>query len=258
MLDRKIKVSVVSYTNSLPFVYGLENYTGDKNFELEKDIPSLCANKLVNDKVDVGLVPVAVIPELKEHYIISDYCIGADGEVGSVLLLSDVPLNEIKMVLLDFHSRTSIQLVQVLSRSFWKISPIWKKTSENFISQISGTTVAVVIGDRTFALKGKYNYAYDLAEEWKKFTSLPFVFAAWVANKKLPESFLSSFSKAIQFGIENKQAVIHQLNQKQIEGFDAEVYLNQHIRFDLNEEKKQGLALFLNYLKEAENALTIE
>lgn len=258
MLDRKVKVSVVSYTNSLPFVYGLENYEGEKNFELEKDIPSLCANKLVNDKVDVGLVPVAVIPELKEHYIISDYCIGADGEVASVLLLSDVPLNEIKMVLLDFHSRTSIQLVQVLSRNYWKIAPIWKKTTENFISHISGTTAAVLIGDRTFALKGKYKYAYDLADEWKKFTGLPFVFAAWVANKKLPEVFLTSFSNAIHFGIANKEEVIRLLNQKQIEGFDAAHYLNQNISFELNSAKKKGMDLFLSYLKEAENSLPSE
>ena len=94
--DKKIKISVVNYTNSLPFVYGLENYKGVMNFELQKDIPSECARKLIDNEVDIGLIPVAVIPLLKEVHILTNYCIGAVGEVSSVLLLSEVPLEKIE------------------------------------------------------------------------------------------------------------------------------------------------------------------
>ncbi|MBL0049750.1 MAG: menaquinone biosynthesis protein [Bacteroidetes bacterium] len=249
MADKKIKVSVVSYTNSLPFVYGLENYPGEKKFELQKDIPAVCAQKLLTNKVDVGLVPVAILPQLEEYHIISDYCIGADGAVGSVLLFSDVPLREIRTILLDFHSRTSVQLVQLLSEKFWKIAPVWKNATEDFIADISGTTAAVVIGDRTFSLKNTYKYSYDLSEEWKNFTGLSFVFAAWVANKKLPDVFLSSFEAAVRYGIDNKAKVIEQLKLQAIPGLDAAHYLNTNIQFDLDEGKKKGLELFLSYLK---------
>src|SRR5437867_12268285 len=87
-----IKVSCVSYLNSQPFIYGLKNNSIINEIDLSLDVPSVCAEKLRSGSVDIGLVPVAVIPQLKESHIISDYCIGADGKVETVLLLSDVPL----------------------------------------------------------------------------------------------------------------------------------------------------------------------
>ena len=56
------------------------------------DIPTDCATKLAEGTIDIGLVPVSIIPELKNARIISDHCIAADGVVNSVLLLSNVPL----------------------------------------------------------------------------------------------------------------------------------------------------------------------
>src|SRR4051812_36736309 len=121
----KIKISIVSYLNSKPFVYGIEHSDLLNEIDLQQDIPSVCAQKLIDGKVDIGLIPVAVLPLLKEKYIISDYCIGAVGKVASVMLYSDVPLDRISSVLLDYQSRTSVTLVKVLAKNFWKISPEW-------------------------------------------------------------------------------------------------------------------------------------
>ncbi len=247
-MNKKIKVSVVNYSNSLPFVYGLENYSGAMDFELQKDIPSVCAQKLMDNEIDVGLIPIAAIPELKTHFILSEYCIGATGEVASVVLYSNVPLSKIEKVMLDFHSRTSVQLVQILAKHFWNIQPLWENAGPDFISQIEEKTAAVVIGDRTFALKGKYKFAYDLAEQWKLFTGLPFVFACWVANKELDKSFLQQFSNALKFGIENKSIVIKQLEEKHIEGLDAAHYLTKNISFELDSEKRKAMDLFFSFL----------
>lgn len=249
MKSNKIKISCVSYLNSKPFIYGLEN-SGIKNeIELQLDIPSVCAEKLEDDQVDVGLVPVAIIPELEEHYIISDYCIGADGEVGSVLLLSDVPLNEIKTILLDNQSRTSVMLVQVLAEKFWNIKPKWAEATDNYETQISGTTAGVVIGDRTFALKNNFKYVYDLSGEWKKFTQLPFVFACWVANKKIPDDFIQHFNQTLAFGLDKMPEVIHE-NEKQFQSFDIKDYFENKISFSFDEKKKKSLQLFLQYVNE--------
>ena len=87
------------------------------------DYPANIARLLLTDEIDVGLVPVAIIPSLKEHHIIADYGIGCDGAVASVCLFSDVPLNEIKSILLDYQSRTSVALLKVLLKEHWKISP---------------------------------------------------------------------------------------------------------------------------------------
>lgn len=250
---KKIKVSVVSYLNSKPFIYGLQNSELNSGIHLQLDIPSVCGQKLIEGKVDIGLIPVAVIPSLKESYIISDYCIGADGKVGSVMLYSQVPLGKIKKVLLDYQSRTSITLVQVLAENFWKISPEWVKAKESYENGIGGTTAAVIIGDRTFGLEKRYEYAYDLAEEWQKFTQLPFVFACWVANKKLSHDFIDSFNLALKKGLDNRPKLIKELITTEMYDLNIEEYLTKSINYDLNNPKKKALELFLNYMKRQVN-----
>ena len=114
----KVRVSAVSYLNSIPFVYGLEQSDLlPAAIDLSLDIPSVCAEKLLSDEVDLGLIPVATIPDLSNPQIISEYCIGADGPVQTVCLFSSVPLENITTVLLDFHSRTSVQCC--ISQRLW-------------------------------------------------------------------------------------------------------------------------------------------
>ncbi|MES2140404.1 MAG: menaquinone biosynthesis protein [Bacteroidota bacterium] len=244
----KIKISVVSYLNSKPFLYGL-NHSGLTNeIDLQLDIPSVCAQKLIDGKVDVGLIPVAVLPQLKEKYIISNYCIGAEGKVASVILYSKVPLREIKNILLDYQSRTSVLLVKVLAGNYWKIDPQWIPAKADYENDIEGTTAAVIIGDRTFELESKYPYAYDLAEEWQKFTQLPFVFACWVANKKLPDHFISEFNRALKFGIDNRTKLIAELVEQNTYPTDIETYLTVNIKYDYDSLKEKALNLFLDYI----------
>ncbi len=247
---KKIKISAVNYLNSKPFIYGLENSSIKNEIDLQLDIPSVCADKLEENKVDIGLVPVAVLPELEEYHIISDYCIGADGEVTSVLLLSDVPLEEIKSIQLDYQSRTSVLLVQVLAEKFWKIKPRWMDAEENYETQIRGTVAGVVIGDRTFSLKNKFKYAYDLSAEWKKFTQLPFVFACWVSNKKLSDDFISQLNEALSFGLSRKEKVIEQYKNELRVTFDVKDYLENKISYSFDDQKKTALSLFLDYVNE--------
>ncbi len=245
---KKIKVSVVSYLNSKPFIYGLQHSGILNEIDLSLDIPSVCAQKLMDNEADIGLIPVAVIPLLKEKYIISDYCIGAIGKVHSVILYTEVPLEKIEKIILDYQSRTSVQLVQVLAKHYWKINPLFEAGDLDYETKITNTTAAVIIGDRTFELVGKYKYEYDLAEEWNKFTHLPFVFACWVANKNISPAFSLKFNQALQLGMENKDKLIAELENTGMYPFDLRLYLNKCISFELDHQKKQGLELFLSYL----------
>ena len=111
-----MKVCSVSYLNSIPFVYGLESSGMEVDLSLE--IPSLCGQKLLNNEVDIALLPVAFIPTLDYADVVSPYCISSDGAVQTVCLFSEVPLEQIDTILLDYHSRTSNALVQLLSKRF--------------------------------------------------------------------------------------------------------------------------------------------
>lgn len=234
----KIRVSAVSYTNTKPFVYGIRHAAGLlKKMEFMLDIPSDCARKLKEDRADIGLVPVAVLPELPYYEIVADYCIGAVGEVNSVFLFSRKPLEEIRTIRTDSHSRTSNLLAQTLASRYWKINAVF--------GNYTNEDAFVLIGDRTFGLKEEYPYVYDLAAEWIKFTGLPFVFAVWAANKPIEPAFRKEFNEALKYGVEHRRELLEELPA--VTGFDLEEYLMNHLSFELDEKKRKGLELFLQY-----------
>lgn len=242
-LDSKIRIAAVSYLNTLPLLYGIKHSDVINTINLQVDYPSKIAQWLIEGQVDMALIPVATIPQLKESYIVSNYGIAADGAVASVCLFSNLPVQEIKTVILDYQSRTSNELVRVLLRDYWKITPAIIYSQKEYRHQIKGDTAAVVIGDRAFEQKMISNYCYDLAEAWKAMTGLPFVFAAWVSNKKLPAEFIKAFNKANAFGTEHISDVIKTIDNKL--GIDLQSYYLKNIRYFLDEDKKKALKKFL-------------
>jgi chorismate dehydratase len=245
----EVKISIVNYTNTLPFKYGIMQSELKDKIDLQFDIPSVCAQKLLENKVDIGLIPVAVIPLLKEHYIISKYCLGCNGKVDTVKLYSHVPLEKIEQIYLDYQSRTSVTLVQVLAKFFWKVNPVFTQAADGFEKLVSGNTAVVVIGDRCFDMNGSFEFEYDLALEWKKHTDLPFVFAAWVSNKKIDEAFISEFEKALASGIALTNEAVETSIAKEKQSL-VKTYLTERISYDLNAEKKKALEYFLHLLKQ--------
>ena len=235
----KIKVSAVSYTNSKPFVYGLMHSGILDQIELSLDIPSDCAKKLIDNQVDIGLVPVAALLQIKNYQIISDYCIGAKGSVDSVFIFSNKPVHELKTIQLDAQSLTSNNLAKILLKYHWEISPEFLNTTP--------ADAFVQIGDRTFGKKDQFPYVYDLAEEWFRFTGLPFVFAVWASNKPVPEDFKTAFNSALKLGLDHRKEVIESLNRPF--NFDLDDYLMNKIDFDLDVEKLLAMARFHELIK---------
>jgi chorismate dehydratase len=224
----------------------LKNHAVLEQIDLQLDNPADCARKLLNGEVDLGLVPVAIIPELEDYHIISKFCIGADGPVESVCVFSDVPLQKIETILLDYQSRTSVQLVQYLAANAWNIQPEWKAAESDFIETIGGNTAGVVIGDRAFPLIDRFKYVYDLSEEWKKSTGLPFVFACWISNKPLPAEFVSGFEEALEFGLSKRKQAVDQMAVSDHQNLVR--YVESVISYSLDDKKRQAMKLFTNWL----------
>lgn len=246
------RVSIVSYLNSKPFLFGIEHSELYQQLKLSLDIPSKIVSKLRNNLVDVGLVPVAGLRDMDEYYVIADFCIGAKGKVRTVLLVSDVPLSDVDTILMDYQSRTSVLLAKILARFYWKKQFKWENTCADFHKKsIGGNTAGVVIGDRVFDVENNFKYTYDLSEEWLKFTGLPLVFAVWAANKKVSSKFETEFNDALAFGVENISEVVKQ-QQRQYDGVDVAAYFSENISFDLDAEKRKGMQHFLELAQKLE------
>jgi chorismate dehydratase len=241
----KIKVGIVNYLNTKPLIFGIQQAPVAEQLLLIEDYPANVARMLMEGTIDVGLVPVAVIPHLQEHHIITDYCIGCTGPVASVAVFSEVPVEKIEKVLLDYQSRTSVALAKVLLRKYWKIDPELIDTKSDYRAAIKGTTAGVVIGDRALEQRKVSPYIYDLGEAWIDFTGLPFVFAAWVSNKPLPADFIAAFNAANKWGLENIDNVVAGIPYKV---FDLHKYYTEHISYELTAAKRRGLEKFLSFL----------
>jgi chorismate dehydratase len=242
-----LRISAVSYLNTFPFVYGIQQSGLLGNYRLDLDIPALCAEKLKAGQADVALIPVGALSDLSRYEFVTGYCIGAVNSVKTVLLLSHKPVNSIREIGLDYDSRTSVKLVRVLAEQHWKIDPVWRNLMPGQASADTGMEAIVAIGDKTFDLIKKYPYCYDLAEEWIRFTSLPFVFAAWVTTKKLPSSLLEDLNRALQFGVGHIDETLECFSDKLPPDVDCKSYLENNISYALDEPKREGLALFLDY-----------
>ncbi|MDR1984759.1 MAG: menaquinone biosynthesis protein [Prevotellaceae bacterium] len=239
----KVRVSAISYLNTIPFIYGLQNSSIISKIDITFDVPSTCAQRLHNNTTDIGIVPVAVIPSLPEYHIISNFCIGAIGKVRTVALFSNSNIDQIKTIYLDNDSRTSALLVQILAHKYWKITPEFKPL--DILKHDEENAGFMLIGDKVFDAEKQFKYSFDLSEEWYKFKKMPFVFATWTANKKLDEQFLHEFNAALAFGINN----IHDAVKHQSNGIDKKTaieYFEKNISFDFDSLKRQGLTEFWN------------
>ncbi len=244
----KYSISAVSYLNTKPFLHGLEMSSIKNKIILSQDNPAQCAVKLLNNEIDIGLVPVAIIPLLKNPRIVSPFCIGADGKVKTVGLFSSVPIEKINTVYLDYQSRTSVLLVQLLFKEYWKKEVVFLPAFEGYEQEIKNNIAGVIIGDRAINYLDKFTHIYDLADTWKSHTGLPFVFAAWVSNKEIEENFLDEFNAALQIGLSNRRQLLKEYSKYNSAYFSIEEYWNSNIQYHLDETKKQALELFLKKL----------
>lgn len=242
-----INVAAVSYLNTKPLLYGIENGSLKEQMNLFLDYPSKIAQGLIDGKYDIGLVPVAIIPYLPQWEIIGSYGIAAHGPVASVSIFSEKPIDQLKTIYLDYQSRTSVQLAQILVKHYLKLEHInFLPAPENYIDLINHDIGGVIIGDRALKLKNKFKYDYDLAEHWHQFTGLPFVFATWIATQPLPESFILDFNQANGLGMQHLNEIIE---KNYIDYYDLHQYYTKDIQYHIGALEQEGMNKFLSYIK---------
>jgi len=246
-LSKKIKVGIVSYLNTRPLLYGLKLPPIANEIQLVEENPARLAELLIDDEIDVGLIPIAVIPQLEKYFICGDYCIATETEVASVCLFSEVPVNQIERVYLDYQSRSSVALLKWLMKEFWNIHPeMIQATDDSYRKKIQGTTAGLVIGDRAFEQRKISTFIYDLASEWRSITGMPFVFAAWISKQPLPTSFIQKFNEANAIGLSHIDEIVTSL---QFELYDLKKYYSLHLSYKFDDRKRRGMELFLQYIR---------
>ena len=245
-----LRIGAVSYLNTKPLVYGLEQLL--PSAELVYDLPSHLADDLAEGRLDVALIPTVEYFQDPSYQVVSDACIACRGPVLSVSLLSRCPRAEIRSLALDEGSRTSVALVQILLREQYGLTPSLLPLPIGSAAQDVDADAVLVIGDRAIDVEQDgFVEAWDLGDEWCRWSGLPFVFAMWTARGGLQidlEPLQEALETARDAGLANLESIAREeagtlgLNQQQ-----CLEYLRDNLHFSLGEKEREGLELFRQY-----------
>ena len=227
------RLALVAYLNTFPYSEGLRLSGLDEQLDIQHATPAECARLFKEGKVDISLCPVGALDELPAHEVGGKYCIGAEGEVGTVVLLSNVPLDQITRVRMDSHSRTSNLLLQVLAKHHWK-----KQWSFFFDDKTDLPETCLMIGDKVFEHKKDFQYSFDLAASWKEMTGLPMVFAVWIRHPEVPVEVMDWIDRAFELGMSSVEG-----ENSRLEDWQKDYLLNS-ISYPLDANKLKALRLF--------------
>ncbi|HRY97594.1 MAG TPA: menaquinone biosynthesis protein [Bacteroidales bacterium] len=239
-----MRITAVSYLNTLPFLHGIRCSGLLEEHRMELAVPSECARRLRDGETDLALVPVGAVPEMHGARIVTRWCLGADGPVGSVFLVSALPPADLQRVFLDTDSRTSVLLARLLLAERWLARPELVRGLDGFRPEEPGADGAVVIGDKAFAFIGAMPRVFDLSSEWKTHTGLPFVFAVWMAADHVAPGFLEVFDKALEYGVRHIPEALK--GATGLQRFpDPLGYLTRSISYPFGPDKQKALEAFL-------------
>lgn len=241
----KIKLAAVEYLNTIPFIKSIEQSGLSDSVEFTLDYPSRCAEYFRDGHADLALVPVGALHEFSNYRIVTDYCIGCNGKVATVLLVSENPVQDLNAVFLDYQSRTSVRLIQILMRDYWRKNISFSRAEKGYEKEIKGGVGGLIIGDRAFNASREFPYVYDLGECWKKMTGLPFVFAVWVCNAGLNSEILFKLNEAFSLGLSNLGALNIRSEVLSLERIEK--YFSENIDYFFDEKKWLAMKKFLNY-----------
>lgn len=180
-----IRIGAVSYLNTRPLIYGLQERLGNAG-KLTLALPSVLADDLRAGRLDVALIPSVEFFRGSEYRIVSDAAIACRGPVWSVRLLSRVPVPNIRRLALDEGSRTSAAMVKILLWEMYGLLPETVQLPIDCAAESIDADAILMIGDRAMhPERGVYCEIWDLGDRWCRWTELPFVFAMWVARTSI-------------------------------------------------------------------------
>lgn len=174
------RLGVVSFLNSKPLIEGLADRP---DVELCFDVPSRLQEALDRRRVDVALVPlIDVIRSSGRLRVVSDACIGCDGETMTVRVFSQVPPDRVRTLWVDGDSHTSIALATVMWHELYD-RQLELKPFDPHRGKPDACESVLLIGDKVVNRpRGGFAYEVDLGAAWKSHTGLPFVFAVWASK----------------------------------------------------------------------------
>lgn len=189
-----LKVGWIDYANCSPLLLQIEQRLAGTDIFVEHGVPAQLNAALAAGRIDICISSsIEFARHANEYLVLPGHCIGSDGPVQSVLLLSSRPVHELegKRLLVTSESATSVVLLQILLSRHWGLRGCTiESTRLPWQEALVAAPGVLLIGDSALqaAMAAQAAYCYDLGEAWKEFTGLPFVFALWQVRQAAVEA----------------------------------------------------------------------
>jgi len=256
---KRLRISAISYLNTAPLMWDFEHGDAGAAFDVSYTVPSQCAADLAGDAADIGIIPAAAYASIPGLVILPGVAIASRRPVRSILLVSKVPLDQIRSVALDTSSLTSVALTKVLFAKWWGPGRSFTAMAPDIKKMMAEHDAGLVIGDPALQVDRSRYQTYDLAEEWIRLTGKPFVFAFWAVRQSALRNSPPNLDLAAIFQ-ESREHGLQPASLDRIardwaprlglsEG-DIRAYLTENIYYDLDPSCLNGLQLFYRYANE--------
>ena len=250
----KLRVCAVSYLNTTPLVWGLLHGPQRGVFDLDFQIPAVCADHVASGAADIGIIPAF---ELTRHRLetVPGVGIACHGPVRSILLVSSRPAPEIRRLAVDSSSRTSVELARILLARRWNNTPEFTPHTPDLDAMLRIADAALVIGDPALRIEPALlpYHVYDLGAEWVEMTGLPMVFAVWAGpSDAITPQVVDTFQQSCRYGRHRiEEIVAAEAPRREFSPELVRKYLTGHIVHELGARDYEGMDLFLSYARRA-------
>ncbi len=246
----RLRLTAVSFLNTRPIVYGIERglAAGSDRFDLRFDLPSRCSAAIASGDADLALMPIGSFADAPDEFrMVPGVAIASRGSVRTVMLMGDVPWQDMDTILLDDASRTSQILVQLLTRERG-LAPGYARAEHDRIADlVGGRRGALMIGDLCFSATARFRYVYDLGAEWTKRVGLPFVYAAWIGRPDaVSPGDVALLQDSLAQGLAHRDEIAGAWAEKS--GVAADLckrYLRENIHYEFGAGELCGATAFL-------------
>ena len=254
----RLKISAISYLNTAPLLWDFEHGEAGANFDVGYTFPSACAKALQEGAADIGIIPAAAYASIPDLAVIPDIAIASKRAVRSILLVSKVPLEQVRSVALDTSSMTSVALTKILFAKWLGGRRDYIPMSPGLKEMLSACDAALLIGDPALQVDRARYVTLDLAEEWIARTGKSFVFAFWAVRKEAlagrdAAGIADTFRKSRDHGLgaKNLETIVQEWAPKlKLPAKAIRTYLTHNIHYYLDPPCLEGLQLFYQYGEE--------
>jgi chorismate dehydratase len=256
---RRLRISAISYLNTAPLMWDFEHGEAGSEFEISYTLPSACARALEAGTADIGIIPAAAYAQVPGLMVLPGVAIASRRPVRSILLVSRVPVDQIRTVALDTSSMTSVALTKVLFEKWLGGPRTFTSMEPDIEKMLAQHDAGLLIGDPALQIDRSRYHTLDLAEEWIRHTGKPFVFAFWAIRQNAwrevspSQDLAATFHQSRDHGLE--PASLDHIAREWAPRLGLSVtavrsYLTENIYYHLDPACLEGLQLFYRYAAE--------